>query len=86
MAMMGILSWLVVGLIAGWLAGKVTRGRGYGLVGDIVTGIIGALVGGFLAGRFLNVADPINGINLSTIIVATVGAILLSLFLRLLRH
>lgn len=83
---MGILSWLIVGLIAGWLAGKVTRGRGYGPLGDIITGIVGALIGGFLAARFLNVADAISGINLPTLVVATVGAILFSLVLRLVRR
>jgi len=46
---MGILAWLIVGLIAGWLAGMVMKGGGYGVVGDIIVGVIGALVGGFLA-------------------------------------
>ena len=44
---MGILAWLVVGLIAGWLASMVMRGGGYGLIGDIIVGIVGALIGGF---------------------------------------
>jgi len=83
---MGILSWLIVGLIAGWLAGKVTSGRGYGLLGDIIMGVAGALIGGFLAARFLHIADPISGPNLTTIVVATVGAILLILVLRLVRR
>lgn len=46
---MGIISWLIVGLIAGWLTGLVMKGGGYGLVGDIILGIVGALIGGFLA-------------------------------------
>jgi uncharacterized membrane protein YeaQ/YmgE (transglycosylase-associated protein family) len=46
---MGILSWLVVGLIAGFLASRVMRAGGYGLIGDIVVGVVGALIGGFLA-------------------------------------
>jgi len=83
---MGILSWVVVGLIAGWLAGKVTSGRGFGLLGDIITGVLGALIGGYLAGKLLGLADMITGINLQTIIVATVGAILLTLVVRLLRR
>jgi uncharacterized membrane protein YeaQ/YmgE (transglycosylase-associated protein family) len=83
---MGILSWLVVGLIAGWLAGKVTTGRGYGLLGDLITGVVGAVIGGYLAAKILGMADPISGINLNTIVVATVGAILLTLVLRLLRR
>lgn len=46
---MGLLTWLVVGAIAGWLAGQVMKGSGFGLIGDIVIGVIGALVGGLLA-------------------------------------
>ncbi len=44
----GIIAWLVVGLIAGWLAGVVMKGGGFGLIGDIVVGLIGAFVGGFV--------------------------------------
>ncbi len=79
---MGILSWLVVGLIAGWLAGVVVRGSGYGLIGDIVVGIVGALIGGFLAGSLFNMPDAVNGINLTSILVAFLGAVLLIIVLR----
>ncbi len=44
---MSILAWIVLGLIAGWLAGQVMKGRGYGLIGDLVLGIVGAIIGGF---------------------------------------
>ena len=50
---MGILSWIVVGLIAGWLAGMVMKGGGYGLIGDIIVGVIGGLLGGWIATTFL---------------------------------
>ena len=73
---MGILAWIVVGLIAGWLAGKVTKGSGFGLIGDIILGIIGALVGGFLAGSLFGLGDVITGINLTTLVVAFLGAVL----------
>jgi uncharacterized membrane protein YeaQ/YmgE (transglycosylase-associated protein family) len=73
---MGILSWIVVGLIAGWLAGMV-MGSGYGLIGDIIIGIIGGLVGGYLAGALFGVADAVNGINVVSILVAAVGAVIL---------
>jgi len=46
---MGLLSWIVVGAIAGWLSGQVMKGRGFGLLGDIIVGIVGGLIGGFLA-------------------------------------
>lgn len=79
---MGVLSWIVVGLIAGWLAGVVVRGSGYGLIGDIVVGIVGALIGGFLAGSLFNMPDAVNGINLTSILVAFLGAVLLIIVLR----
>ena len=83
---MGILSWIVVGLIAGWLAGQVMRGGGYGLVGDIVMGIIGGLVGGYLAGALFGIADAVNGFNLTSILVAFIGAMLLIWLSRLFFH
>ena len=78
---MGILSWLIVGLIAGWLAGQVMGSR-FGLVGDIIIGIIGALVGGYLASVLLNMPDVVNGINIGSIVVAFVGAVILLFVLR----
>ena len=72
---MGLLSWLVVGLIAGWLANQVMRsGRG-NAVTDIVVGILGALVGGFLAGELFGVPNAVSGINVTSIVVAFLGAI-----------
>ncbi len=79
---MGILAWIIVGLIAGWLAGAVMRGGGYGLVGDIIIGIIGALIGGFLAGYLFGIPNAINGLNVGSIIVAFLGAIVLIAILR----
>jgi uncharacterized membrane protein YeaQ/YmgE (transglycosylase-associated protein family) len=74
---MGILSWIVVGAIAGWLAGMLVRGdEGLGVIGKIVLGIIGAVVGGFLAGQLFPGRDYINGISIETIVVATIGAII----------
>ena len=79
---MGILSWIVVGLIAGWLAGQV-MGSGFGLVGDIIVGIIGAFVGGWRASTLLNMPDAVNGINITSSIVAAVGAIVLLFVVRM---
>ena len=81
---MGILSWIIVGLIAGWLAGLVVKGGGYGCFGDIIVGVIGGLLGGWLASYFLHVGDPMSGINLQSILVAFVGAVLFVVILRLL--
>ena len=73
---MSILSWISVGLIAGWLAGMVMKGGGYGVVGDIIVGIIGAVVGGFLATNLLGAPGAVDGFNLTSIFVAFLGAIL----------
>jgi len=81
---MGILAWIIVGLIAGWLAGLVMRGGGYGVVGDIVVGVIGGLLGGWIATSLLHIGAGVNGINLESILVAFCGAVVLLVLLRLL--
>lgn len=73
---MGILSWLVVGLLAGWLASLV-MGSGHGLIGDIILGIIGALLGGFLAQQLFGIADAVNGINFFSVAVAFAGSVII---------
>jgi uncharacterized membrane protein YeaQ/YmgE (transglycosylase-associated protein family) len=82
---MGILSWIVVGLIAGFLAGLVVKGGGFGLIGDIIVGVVGALLGGWLAGSVFHVGD-VTGINLPSILIAFVGAVILLFILRLIRR
>jgi uncharacterized membrane protein YeaQ/YmgE (transglycosylase-associated protein family) len=79
---MTILSWIVVGLIAGFLAGLVVKGGGFGLIGDIIVGVIGGLLGGWIATTFLNMGG-MTGINLGSIVIAFLGAVLLLLVLRL---
>lgn len=58
---MSILSWIVVGLIAGWLAGKV-MGSGYGLIGDIIIGVVGGLLGGWIATSLLHIGAEVSGL------------------------
>ena len=79
---MRLLAWIIVGLIAGFLASQVMKGRGSGLVGDLVLGIVGALLGGFLASVLLKMPDAVNGINITSILVAFVGAVILIALLR----
>jgi uncharacterized membrane protein YeaQ/YmgE (transglycosylase-associated protein family) len=81
---MSILSWIVVGLIAGWLAGVVMKGGGFGLIGDIIVGVIGGVLGGFIASYFFEIGDPMSGINLQSVLIAFAGAVVLLLILRLL--
>ena len=69
---MGIIAWILLGLVAVFLAGQVMKGGGYGLVGDIVLGIVGAVVGGFLASTLLGL--DVNGFNIMSILIAFVGA------------
>jgi uncharacterized membrane protein YeaQ/YmgE (transglycosylase-associated protein family) len=77
---MPILWWIIVGLVAGWLTGKIMKGSGYGFFVDIIVGIAGALVGGFIA-RHLGLGVHYGMI--ATILVATGGAIVLVFLLRL---
>lgn len=77
---MGILAWLFVGLIAGWLAGLAIGGHGFGILGDIVVGVIGALLGGFIGGRYFG--WDVTGFNLPSILVAFLGAVVFLLILR----
>ncbi len=79
---MGILSWIIVGLIAGWLAGLVMKGGGYGVIGDIILGIIGGLIGGFIASAVFGVPNAVNGFNLTSILVAFIGAVILVAIVR----
>jgi uncharacterized membrane protein YeaQ/YmgE (transglycosylase-associated protein family) len=79
---MSIIAWIVLGLIAGWIAGLVMRGGGYGIIGDIVLGIVGAIIGGWLTGVLLG-SDMVNGFNVQSLIVAVLGAIVLIAISRL---
>lgn len=79
---MSLLWFLLIGLIAGWLASAVVGG-GFGILGDIVVGIVGAFIGGYL---FQTLGIAAGGGMLGSIIVATVGAIVLLLLLRLIRR
>ncbi|QSQ19807.1 GlsB/YeaQ/YmgE family stress response membrane protein [Pyxidicoccus parkwayensis] len=80
MSLETILVWAVIGLIAGWLASAVVGG-GYGLIGDIVVGVVGAFLGGFIF-RALGTGTPFGGLA-GTIFVAFIGAVVLLLVLRL---
>jgi uncharacterized membrane protein YeaQ/YmgE (transglycosylase-associated protein family) len=82
---MTILSWIVVGLIAGFLAGVVVKGGGFGMIGDIIVGVVGGLLGGWISVNLLHFGT-MTGINLESIVVAFVGAIILLIVIRLIRR
>jgi uncharacterized membrane protein YeaQ/YmgE (transglycosylase-associated protein family) len=75
-----LIIWLIVGAIAGWLAGMVVKGGGYGLIGDIVVGIVGALIAGWLLPQ---IGIVIGGGIIAAIINAFIGAVILLIILRL---
>ncbi len=75
-----IVIWIIVGAIGGWLASLVVHGSGLGLVGDIVVGIVGGLIGGFIVSLFG--ASGVTGLNIWSIIVAFIGAVVLLLIVR----
>lgn len=79
---MGLLSILLVGLVAGWLAGRLVRGGGFGVVGDIVVGVVGAFVGNFLLGGLgMHMGHGLLG----RIVVATLGAVVFIVVLRVIK-
>lgn len=80
---MGILAWIVVGLIAGWLAGQVMKGGGYGIIVDIILGILGGILGGWIFG-VLGIWH--GGGMIGSIIVAFIGAVILVAITRLLKR
>jgi uncharacterized membrane protein YeaQ/YmgE (transglycosylase-associated protein family) len=72
---------VLIGIVAGWLSGKIMKGRGFGLIGDLVVGVIGAVIGGFLFDQLGVAAGGIIG----NLITATVGALVLLFILKLVR-
>ncbi len=75
---------VIVGLIAGWLAGLIVQGGGFGIIGNIIIGIIGAIIGYYIF-RWLHISIPVGNQTISDIIVAAIGAIVLLFLLSLVR-
>jgi uncharacterized membrane protein YeaQ/YmgE (transglycosylase-associated protein family) len=79
---MNLLWFLLIGLVAGWLAGQLMKGGGFGLVGDLIVGVIGAFIGGWLFGALGISAGGLIG----SLVTATIGAIVLIFLLRLIKR
>jgi len=79
---MNMLIWIISGIIAGWLAGVIVRGRGFGLIGDLIIGLLGGLIGGWLAGLLGIQASS----WLAQILVAALGGVVLVAIIRLIRR
>jgi uncharacterized membrane protein YeaQ/YmgE (transglycosylase-associated protein family) len=71
---MGIIGWIIIGIVAGWLAEKIMK-RDHGLITNLVVGVVGAIIGGFLASTLLGL--DVGGFNIVTLLVAVVGAVIL---------
>ena len=79
----GIILWLIIGAVAGWLAGKIVEGAGFGLIVDIIVGVVGAFIGGWLASVLgINIGGGLIG----SLIVSVVGAVILLFALRLIKR
>jgi uncharacterized membrane protein YeaQ/YmgE (transglycosylase-associated protein family) len=78
----GIIIWLVIGAVAGWIAGQIVKGDGFGLIGNIVVGIIGSVIGGWVFGTYVVGTGGIVG----AIIGSTIGAVILLFVLRIVRR
>jgi uncharacterized membrane protein YeaQ/YmgE (transglycosylase-associated protein family) len=79
---MGLIATIVMGILAGWITGLLMRGSGYGVIWDLILGVVGAIVGGWLSSIFLGV-DLTGGFNLTTLIVSIIGAVVVTLIFRL---
>ncbi|MFL5803584.1 MAG: GlsB/YeaQ/YmgE family stress response membrane protein [Roseiflexaceae bacterium] len=79
---MGIISTIVIGILAGWITGKLMRGSGYGVIWDLILGVVGAIVGGWLSSILLGV-DLTTGFNLTTLVVAVIGSVIVVMLYRL---
>jgi uncharacterized membrane protein YeaQ/YmgE (transglycosylase-associated protein family) len=79
----GLLWWIIVGLIAGWLAGKVMSGGGYGVIVDVILGMLGGILGGWIFGKL---GISLGGGLIGSIIVAFVGAVILVGITRVLKR
>ena len=80
---MGFLAWILVGLIAGWLAGQLMKGGGYGMVADIILGLLGGVLGGWIFGKL---GISAGGGMIGSIIVAFIGAVILVGITRMLKR
>ena len=77
----GLLVWIIVGLVAGFLASHFVKGSGYGLIGDLIVGLLGAVIGGFVLGFFVHTTVGLLG----SIVVAFIGAVILLFVVRQVR-
>lgn len=79
--MHGVIAWIIIGIVAGWITGKLMSGGGYGVIVDMIVGLLGALAGGFIMSHVFGAAS--SGGWIYSIVVAVIGAVILTFLLRL---
>jgi len=85
MTIESILIWILLGAVAGWLAGQVVKGSGFGLVGNIIVGIVGSFLGGWLGGQLGIYDATVGGFSFPSVITAFLGAVVLLFLIGLIR-
>lgn len=78
----GLIAWIIIGVLAGWITGKLMKGSGFGFIMDMLVGLIGALIGGFLSSRLGMGGVGQHGLIMS-IVIAVIGAVILTWLLRI---
>ena len=82
---MSIVIWILLGAVAGWIAGQIMKGRGLGTIGNIVVGIIGSFLGGWLAGKLGVLGAEVGGFSVASILTAVIGASVLLFIVGLIK-
>ncbi|MDG2448122.1 MAG: GlsB/YeaQ/YmgE family stress response membrane protein [Saprospiraceae bacterium] len=85
MGLQRIIIWLILGAISGWIAGQLMKGRGFGLVGNIVVGILGSFIGGWLGGKLGIYEATVGGLSLPSILTSVGGAVVLLFIIGLVK-
>lgn len=78
----GVIAWIIIGVVAGWITGKLMKGSGFGFIMDMVVGLVGALIGGFISSHLGLGGVGDHGLTMS-IVIAVIGAVILTLIVRL---
>lgn len=85
MGIESIIIWVLLGAVSGWLAGQISKGHGFGLVGNIIVGILGSFLGGWLGGQ-LGITSATGGFSILSIVTAVVGALILLFLIGLVKR
>ena len=85
MSLESIIIWLILGAVSGWLVGQIMKGRGFGLLGNIVVGILGSFIGGWLGGQLGIYEATVGGLGLASVLTSVAGAVVLLFLIGLVK-